>query len=70
MTPENDPVSNYEHTMQAIGYVPRREATQDDYDRIGFMSGLEVHQQLKTDEKLFAGVLPEFTRMMMPMMRK
>ena len=53
MTPENDPLSNYEHTMQAIGYVPRKEATQDDYDRIGFMSGLEVHQQLKTDEKLF-----------------
>ena len=39
--------------MKAIGYVPRKKASQADYDRIGFMSGLEVHQQLKTDEKLF-----------------
>ena len=39
--------------MKRIGYVPRKEATQADYDRIGFMSGLEVHQQLDTDEKLF-----------------
>lgn len=28
-------------------------ATQEDYDRIGFKSGLEVHQQLKTKHKLF-----------------
>jgi glutamyl-tRNA(Gln) amidotransferase subunit E len=48
-----DPVQNYEETRQAIGYVPRKEAAQKDYDRIGFMSGLEVHQQLKTKEKLF-----------------
>ncbi len=39
--------------MKAIGYVPRGKATQAAYDRIGFMSGLEVHQQLKTDAKLF-----------------
>jgi glutamyl-tRNA(Gln) amidotransferase subunit E len=44
---------NYESTREAIGYVPRKKATQQDYDRIGFMSGLEVHQQLKTDHKLF-----------------
>jgi glutamyl-tRNA(Gln) amidotransferase subunit E len=48
-----DPGRNYEETKKAIGYVSRKEATQDDYDRIGFMSGLEVHQQLKTKEKLF-----------------
>lgn len=48
-----DPNSNYLNTMKAIGYVSRREATQADYDRIGFMSGLEVHQQLKTNQKLF-----------------
>ncbi len=47
------PADNYRATMKAIGYVPRKNATQDDYDRIGFMSGLEVHQQLNTDEKLF-----------------
>lgn len=44
---------NYAETQQAIGYVEREQATQADYDRIGFMSGLEVHQQLKTREKLF-----------------
>ncbi len=48
-----DPKANYEKTRQKIGYVTRKQATQDDYDRIGFMSGLEVHQQLLTDEKLF-----------------
>ena len=48
-----DPVLNYKDTRKAIGYVPRNKAKQKDYDRIGFMSGLEVHQQLKTKEKLF-----------------
>ncbi len=48
-----DPRQNYEDTHNAIGYVTRKEATQQDYDRIGFMSGLEVHQQLDTKEKLF-----------------
>ena len=48
-----DPRANYEKTMQEAGYVERKKATQADYDRIGFMSGLEVHQQIKTKEKLF-----------------
>ena len=48
-----DPKRNYLATKKAIGYVSRKEATQEDYDRIGFMSGLEVHQQLLTKEKLF-----------------
>ena len=48
-----DPQKNYEETKKSCGYVSRKEATQADYDRIGFMSGLEVHQQLKTKEKLF-----------------
>jgi glutamyl-tRNA(Gln) amidotransferase subunit E len=48
-----DPRRNYAKTEKAIGYVPRKKATQADYDRIGFMSGLEVHQQLRTREKLF-----------------
>lgn len=48
-----DPKKNYEHTRDEIGYVSRREATLNDYKRIGFKSGLEVHQQLKTKSKLF-----------------
>jgi glutamyl-tRNA(Gln) amidotransferase subunit E len=48
-----DALRNYRETMKAIGYVTRKKATQKDYDRIGFMSGLEVHQQLDTRQKLF-----------------
>ncbi|MBE9491445.1 MAG: Glu-tRNA(Gln) amidotransferase subunit GatE [Bacteroidetes bacterium] len=48
-----EPKENYLETKKKIGYVPRKESTQATYDRIGFKSGLEVHQQLKTDEKLF-----------------
>ena len=47
------PHQSYEDSKEATGYLPRREATQADYDRIGFQSGLEVHQQLKTGKKLF-----------------
>jgi len=48
-----DPRLNYEETKKAIGYITLKQATQDDWSRIGFMSGLEVHQQLKTKQKLF-----------------
>jgi glutamyl-tRNA(Gln) amidotransferase subunit E len=48
-----DPKKNFEITRKAIGYVSRKEATLNDYKRIGFKSGLEVHQQLKTKNKLF-----------------
>ncbi len=48
-----DPRANYESTKTAVGYLPRQLATQADYDRLGFMSGLEVHQQLLTERKLF-----------------
>lgn len=48
-----NPRENYRKTLQDIGYIPRKQASQADYDRIGFMSGLEVHQQLNTEEKLF-----------------
>ena len=48
-----NPKRNFAETQKAIGYVARKNATQKDYDRIGFMSGLEVHQQLNTREKLF-----------------
>jgi len=48
-----DPHKNYANTMKAIGYVSRKKAKPEDYKRIGFKSGLEVHQQLKTEKKLF-----------------
>ncbi|MDZ4197684.1 MAG: Glu-tRNA(Gln) amidotransferase subunit GatE [Kiritimatiellia bacterium] len=47
------PEENYRITRKTVGYVPRAQATQADYERIGFRSGLEVHQQLKTERKLF-----------------
>jgi len=54
MTDNNfNPEENYQQTKQEIGYVNRKEATQEAYNKIGFMSGLEVHQQLKTKHKLF-----------------
>jgi len=53
MAQNKDPQLNYEETKQKIGYLPRIESTQETYSRIGFMSGLEVHQQLKTEQKLF-----------------
>lgn len=53
MKTQPDPRRNYRQTLEDIGYVTLKEARQADYDRIGFMSGLEVHQQLKTREKLF-----------------
>jgi len=44
---------NYKKTKKTVGYVPFHKATQADYDRVGFKAGLEVHQQLKTEKKLF-----------------
>lgn len=46
-------LKNFKATRKRIGYVSRQEATSKDYQRIGFKSGLEVHQQLKTTSKLF-----------------
>lgn len=48
-----DSRSNYSNSKEKVGYIPRNEATQETYDSLGFMSGLEVHQQLLTNEKLF-----------------
>ena len=48
-----NPKDNFHKTLKECGYVPLQEATQETYDNIGFMSGLEVHQQLLTKEKLF-----------------
>jgi len=48
-----DSKKNYGQSMKKSGYLPRKKATQNTYDTIGFMSGLEVHQQLDTKQKLF-----------------
>ncbi len=53
MSQNFDPRENYQKTKEAAIYQNRAESTQETYNRIGFMSGLEVHQQLKTKEKLF-----------------
>ncbi len=53
MEPAFNPLENFSTTRQQVGYVERKNATDADYRRIGFKSGLEVHQQLKTREKLF-----------------
>ncbi len=47
------PSKNYRASRKSVGYIVRSDATQKDYDRVGFKAGLEVHQQLKTKKKLF-----------------
>ena len=53
MMNQAEALKNYKATRKAIGYVDRQKATPKDYQRIGFKSGLEVHQQLLTKSKLF-----------------
>jgi len=53
MATDFDPIHNYKMSMKEVGYVSLKKATQEDYDRIGFKAGLEVHQQLRTKTKLF-----------------
>ena len=53
MREEFEPIRNYERTRQLVGYVPRKWATPETYAGLGFKCGLEIHQQLKTKEKLF-----------------
>ncbi len=48
-----NPTDHTIETRRAVGYVPRHEADRDLYERIGFKCGLEVHQQLDTEKKLF-----------------
>lgn len=47
------PQKNYQESLMKVGYVKRKDASQKTYDDLGFMSGLEVHQQLLTKKKLF-----------------
>ena len=53
MPQDFDPAQNYEKARQRIGYVSRKEAGPEVYERLGFKSGLEIHQQLDTEKKLF-----------------
>ncbi|MCJ7524570.1 MAG: Glu-tRNA(Gln) amidotransferase GatDE subunit E, partial [Candidatus Aminicenantes bacterium] len=47
------PRENYEKSKKRVGYTPRRETKPQTYAKLGFKCGLEVHQQLKTEKKLF-----------------
>ncbi len=53
MTKEFDPITNYEQSQKQVGYVPRKQANPKVYSDLGFKCGLEIHQQLKTQKKLF-----------------
>ena len=53
MTDSFDPTTNYEKTRNIVGYISRKEANPKTYSDLGFKCGLEIHQQLKTDKKLF-----------------
>ncbi len=53
MKPSFDPLPNYERSRKTVGWTPRRETPAETYSRLGFQCGLEIHQQLKTDKKLF-----------------
>ncbi len=48
-----NPAINYEKSRKKVGYIPCAEATRETYIELGFKCGLEIHQQLQTDEKLF-----------------
>ncbi len=47
------PEDNFRATRQRVGYLPRKETPPEVYQQLGFMSGLEIHQQLRTAKKLF-----------------
>jgi len=48
-----DQFDNYEKTKSDIGYIEKDKMKAKDYEKLGFKCGLEVHQQLKTEKKLF-----------------
>jgi len=53
MSDSDNHANVYETTKASVGYVPRKAATRSLYEALGFRCGLEVHQQLKTEKKLF-----------------
>jgi len=56
---------NFEETRKLSGYLSRKDSSPDVYEKLGFKCGLEVHQQLKTQEKLFCrcpvGIYQDFS---------
>jgi len=48
-----DPHNNLENTKKSIGYVSKKDASPAIYQELGFKSGLEIHQQITTEKKLF-----------------
>jgi len=53
MNQEFDPKRNHEQSRESVGYIPRRESGAEIYRNLGFKCGLEIHQQLYTEKKLF-----------------
>lgn len=55
--------NNFYETCRHIGYTQRKQTQPEVYQKLGLMCGLEIHQQLKTEKKLFchcpAGVFQE-----------
>lgn len=49
----NDGQVNFINSREETGYIPFDRATDDTYSSLGFMCGLEIHQQLLTEDKLF-----------------
>ncbi len=47
------PDENFAKSRKNVGYVTHAEAADDLYRSMGFKCGLEIHQQLKTEKKLF-----------------
>lgn len=45
--------NNFNESQKLIGYTSRKQTSPEVYRELGLMSGLEVHQQLKTEKKLF-----------------
>ncbi len=48
-----EPSKKYSESRKRVGYTKRRETSAQVYADLGFKSGLEIHQQLLTAEKLF-----------------
>lgn len=48
-----NPENNFINTGKTVGYVEKKEATAETYSNLGFKCGHEIHQQLKTKQKLF-----------------
>ena len=53
MSDSDNPANAHAAIQAGVGYVPRKTATRSLYEEMGFRCGLEVHQQLKTAQKLF-----------------